>query len=65
MSTEQFELVTPDTLDVTHIFDGEAVVTGGEDGQVWVATFASDIAAEHFVRYCVEFQKTFRGIRRG
>jgi len=58
------QLVTPDTLSVTHIFDGEEVVTGGHDGQVWVATFASANAAEHFVRYCVASAKTFTGLRR-
>jgi hypothetical protein len=36
-----FPLVSPGTLSVTHIFEGEEVVTGGEDGQVWIATFAS------------------------
>lgn len=39
----------PDTLSVTHIFDGEEVVSGGADGQEWVATFASVIDAEHFI----------------
>lgn len=55
-------LVTPETLSVTHIFDGEEVVTGGPDGLVWVATFASRNAAEHFVWYCVERNKTFEGL---
>lgn len=59
------DLATPETLEITHIFDGEEVVTGGPDGQIWIATFASRIAAEHFVRYCVENQKTFAGIPSG
>lgn len=54
-------LCQPDTLYITHVFDGEEVVRGGITGQVWVATFASAIAAEHFIRYCVEHQKTFAG----
>lgn len=57
------ELVTPDTLYRTHIFDGEEVVRGGRDGQVWVATFCSALAAEHFITYCVEQCKTFYGER--
>ena len=57
-------LVAPETMYVTHIFDGENVVRGGMDGQTWVATFASENAAEHFVRYAVENEKTFTGLRR-
>lgn len=41
--------VDADTLDVTHIFEGEEVVTGGDDGQVWIATFADKRVAERFV----------------
>lgn len=37
------------SLSVTHICDGEEVVTGGEDGQVWVATFAVAETADKFV----------------
>lgn len=39
------------SLRVTHIFDGEEVVTGGDDGQVWVATFSSGAVAERFIKY--------------
>lgn len=42
------EFVNPETLSVTHIFDGEEVVTGGDDGQVWIATFANKAVAESF-----------------
>lgn len=38
------------TLTVTHICDGEEVVTGGADGQQWVATFATARHAEFFVK---------------
>lgn len=38
------------TLGVTHICGGEEVVTGGIDGQVYIATFVSHEAAELFVR---------------
>lgn len=42
-------LVRPETLSRTHIFDGEEVVSGDDDGQAWVATFASPIVAENFI----------------
>jgi len=38
------------TLSVVHVFAGENVVTGGEDGQGWVASFADQNAANDFVR---------------
>lgn len=38
-----------ETLSVTHICDGQEIVTGGDDGQSWVASFASRMAAEMFV----------------
>ena len=40
--------VDPETLAVTHIFDGEEVVTGGPDGQTHVATFKRASDAELF-----------------
>jgi hypothetical protein len=43
--------VSADTLSITHIFDGEEVVTGGDDGQVWIGTFASHVQAVEFVTY--------------
>jgi hypothetical protein len=39
------------TLAVTHIFDGEEVVTGGPDGQTWIATCASSQLANDLVGY--------------
>lgn len=42
-------LIDTRTLAVTHIYDGEEVVSGGTDGQVWVATFASAVEADRFV----------------
>jgi hypothetical protein len=39
------------TLTVTHIADGEEVVTGGEDGQAWVATFADPVEAKAYVKF--------------
>ena len=59
----EFAIARSDTLSVTHIFDGEEVVIGGDDGQIWVATFASANAAAHFVQYCVDNRKDFKGIR--
>lgn len=58
------DLAAPRTLSVTHICDGEEVVTGGADGQVWIATFATKLAADAFVRWCVEFGKSYAGQRR-
>jgi hypothetical protein len=62
-STDNSDLAAPDTLYITHVCDDEEVVRGGEDGQTLVAVFSSKLAAEHFVRYCVENQKTFAGVR--
>lgn len=45
----RIEFVRPETLSTTHICDGEEVVTGGDDGQVWVATFACPITAQQFI----------------
>lgn len=43
-----FERVDPGTLTITHICDGEERIMGGEDGQVWLATFADATeAARH------------------
>lgn len=39
-------------LSITHICDGEEVVTGGEDGQTYIATFGSHEMAELFVSWC-------------
>jgi hypothetical protein len=41
--------ISTDTLDVTHVFDGENVVTGGTDGQTWVATFSTMTLARLFI----------------
>lgn len=46
-------LVDPASLYVTHIFDGEEVVRGGEDGQAYVATFTSFQTAKAFTDACV------------
>lgn len=52
MSRQKAVLVDPETLFVTHIYDGEEIVCGGEDGKTWVATFADAHVAEVFVRFC-------------
>jgi hypothetical protein len=44
--------INPATLSRTHIFDGEEVVTGGDDGQAWVATFADPTTADLFMQWC-------------
>jgi hypothetical protein len=43
--------VLPDTLAVTNICAGEHVITGGADGQVYIATFADGYEAARFVRW--------------
>ena len=60
--TDERELCTPETLRITRLCETGHIVRGGPDGNTWVAIFASPIAAEHFVRYCVENQKTFGGV---
>jgi hypothetical protein len=57
------DLASPDTLTIENICESEHVVRGGPDGQTLVAVFYSKLAAEHFVRHCVEQQKTFSGVR--
>ena len=59
-----FTQVWPHTLGRVHIFQGEEVVTGGDDGQVWVATFASAHDAEAFIAAARFLQRKVRGIRR-
>lgn len=44
--------INTNTLSVTHVFDGEEIVTGGEDGQTWVATFGTAMLAQMFVTSC-------------
>jgi hypothetical protein len=41
--------VEAETLSITHVCDGAEVVVGDEDGQAWVATFATRITAQQFV----------------
>jgi hypothetical protein len=57
-------LCKTDTLSVTHIFDGEEVITGGEDGQTWVATFANRQEAENYVKSLQINSKWVYGQRR-
>lgn len=55
------DLCTPESLQLLELSDGSAQIYGGVDQQLWMATFHSRNAAEHFVRYCVEANKTFAG----
>jgi hypothetical protein len=48
--------IDTDTLGITHIFDGEEVVTGGVDGQVWIATFSCPVLARMFITGCRQLQ---------
>lgn len=50
MSTISCEMVDMATVTNTHICEGEEVITGGPDGQVWVATFADARLAAAFVK---------------
>jgi len=49
MTERYFVYVQPLTLSRQHIFDGEEVVTGDDDGQAWVATFATATDADWFI----------------
>lgn len=55
--------VPSSTLSIIHIFDGEEVVIAGEDGLVWVATFASPAVATVFVQLLKLFSSTVKGER--
>lgn len=55
------ELCTPDTLRVEERHRYWAV-TGGPNHAYLLALFASELAANHFKRYCVEMAKTFEGV---
>lgn len=52
------------TLSVTHIFDGEEVVSGGEDGQVHIATFVDARSAERYVSVMKHAGWLIYGVRR-
>ncbi len=56
-------LLDPASMYVTHIFDGEEVVRGGEDGQAYVATFASFATAKEFIDACVQHRVYVSGLR--
>lgn len=57
------EQVYPDTLSITHICDGEEVITGGKDGQVYVATFCDARAARDYVNVAQRLHLVVRGER--
>jgi hypothetical protein len=59
-----FQMVAPSTLEVTHVFEGEEVVTGGDDGQVWIATFASAQEARIWVDAMWDAGLPVQGLRR-
>lgn len=59
----QLVVCPPHTVSVTHIFDGEEVVTGGDSGQIWIATFADPVAAAWFVKFAQEQGIALRGDR--
>lgn len=39
------------SLALTHIYDGEEVVSGGPEGQAWVATFCTRTLAAEFILF--------------
>lgn len=55
--------VQPETLSVTRICEGEHVVTGGDDGQVWIATFYCYSSANSFVLLAKNAGATIYGVR--
>jgi hypothetical protein len=57
------ERVDPGTLTITHVFNGEEVVMGGEDGQVWIATFADATEAARHVTRCITLGYWPAGVR--
>jgi hypothetical protein len=57
---DQVVTVDPSTLTITHIFDGEEVVSGGHDGQIWLATFANRQDAEDFLAIRRLFSRTLK-----
>jgi hypothetical protein len=46
---EMFRKAPVSTLGITHIFDGEEIVSAGDN--LWVATFAEPAEAANFVAY--------------
>ncbi len=59
MSGVQVKVHVPvGTLYITHIYDGEEVVSGGRDGQAYVATFADIGEARQFVEYCLRTRES-------
>lgn len=63
MLENELVLVHPSTVSVTHVFDGEEVVTGGDTGQIWIATFADSVAADWFVKFANDQGIMLRGER--
>jgi len=55
--------VDKSTLTVTHIFDGEEVVTGGEDGQTWVGVFSNSFTANLFIALVKQSREAIYGER--
>lgn len=55
--------VFPSTLIVTHVFDGEEVVRGGDDAQVYIATFSDSEQAEKFIKLATAAGETVYGHR--
>lgn len=57
-------LVHASTLSAVHVCDGEEVITGDEDGQAWIATFASSITAANFLELMITQNRDVYGERR-
>lgn len=62
--SENLEHVDPNSLQITHIFDGEEIITGGNYGEIYIATFASRRGAEQYVEFCKANIITIFGERR-
>lgn len=61
----EYARVPPTTLAITHVCDGEEVITGGHDGQTYIATFACEVAARAYIDLARTHLFAVKGERRG
>lgn len=47
--SSRWVICEPDTISVTHVCEGEEVITGGPSGLAWIATVASAELAQALV----------------
>jgi hypothetical protein len=61
--TYETVIVEASTLVITRVYCGEYVVTGGDDGQVYVATFADRVLAQAFLEWMQQTNNSCHGER--